>query len=281
MMSHATRYLRQTLTLLVLLVVSTFSFGAASDASIDKLMDLSGLTKQVAQLPEVIRAGLQQAHQGGAPIAEEDFQAMMSSSREAFEPSRIMSGIRASLQASLSEEQVAELLTWYQSDLGREITRAEESGSTPEAYQQMIAEAPALLADQEKMAFSQTVNELFGGTDMAMDLQKHSSLAVYSALMTASQPGTAVNIGEIEKQVEAGLQQNRASIEQMVLISLAYSYRNLEQEKLAQYEAFLKQPAATEFNQAAMSSIDRELKNSITEWAGQLATHFAGTSKQI
>ena len=124
---------------LLIVLFSSASFAEVSDKSIDKILDLSGLTVQVAQFPGLIKTGMSLAMQQGEPLPE--INTMLKMVDETVLVSEILQGIRASLKSSLNENEAQQLLVWYESDIGKEITAAEEKASTPDAVKQIMQEA--------------------------------------------------------------------------------------------------------------------------------------------
>jgi hypothetical protein len=259
---------------------SSLSYADVSDESINKLLDLSGLTMQVDQFPDLIKAGMEQAKQQGTPIPDSEYRSMVKSADESILPSEIIAGIRVSLKKSINEKEAQKLLAWYESNLGKEITHAEESASTPEAYQQMMHSAQSLLANSERVEFANRLDVLLGATDMTMGIQEHTSIAVYSAIMTAMQPDTPLNLEPFKAQMDAASVQTRAAVKQMVTISFVYSYENIETNNLKQYETFLNDVTTMKFNKTIMDSMNRELESSVSKWADLLAQTFKSKKQQ-
>jgi hypothetical protein len=253
------------LLLVILFFLSPLSYAEISDGSLNKILDLSGLAMQVDQFPGLIKAGMEHAKQQGTPIPDAEYDLMVISVDKAILPSEIIGIIKSSLKQSITEEEAKELLAWYESDLGKEITNAEENASTPEAYQQMMQAAPSLLENSERVEFSKRLDALMGATDMNMDIQKHSSIAVYSTIMTAIQPDTPINIEAFKAQMDAASAQTRAAIQQMVTVSFVYSYKNIEINKLNKYEAFLNKHATVKFNKVVIESINKGLESSVSK----------------
>ncbi|MCL1480506.1 DUF2059 domain-containing protein [Marinobacter sp. M3C] len=268
------------LSVAIILFVSSLSYADVSDESINKLLDLSGLTIQVDQFPDLIKAGMEQAKQQGTPIPDAEYSSMVNSADESIVPSEIIEGIRVSLKQSINEKETQKLLAWYESDLGKEITHAEESASTPEAYHQMMQSAPSLLANPERVEFANRLDVLLGATDMTMGIQEHTGIAVYSAIMTAMQPGTPLNVEPFKAQMDAASVQTRAAVKQMVTISLLYSYKNIRTNNLRKYETFLNDSTTMKFNKTIMGSMNRELESSISKWANILAHIFRNKKQQ-
>jgi len=264
----------------VFFFVSSLSYADVSDESINKLLDLSGLTMQVDQFPDLIKAGMEQAKQQGTPIPDAEYSSMVNSVNESILPSEIIEGIRASLKKSINEKEVQKLLVWYESDLGKEITHAEESASTLKAYQEMMQSAQSLLANPERVEFANRLDVLLGVTDMTMGIQEHTGIAVYSAIMTAMQPDIPLNTEPFKAQMDAESAQTRAVVKQMVTISFVYSYKNIGTENLKKYEAFLNDVTTMKFNKTIMDSMNRGIESSVSKWADVLAKIFKSKKQQ-
>lgn len=268
------------LLVVMLFFASSFSYAEVSDASVNKLLVLSGLTKQVNQFPDAIKAGLEQAKQQGTPIPDAEYSSIIKGVDKSFLPAKILNGMRVSLKKSINESEAKELLAWYESDLGKEITRAEESASTVEAYHQMMQLSQSLLADTERVEFANRIDALLGATDMAMKLQENSSIAVYSAIMSALQPNTPLNVEPFKNQMEAQKDQTRAEIKKMVTISFVYSYQKIEIEKLQKYELFIGGPTSKKFYTTVVNSMNKEFASSISKWAEALIKMPKGKNKK-
>jgi hypothetical protein len=264
----------------IFLFASSLSYADVSDESINKLLDLSGLTMQVDQFPGLIKAGMKQAKQQGTPIPDAKYSSMVNSADESFVPSEIIEGIRISLKKSINEKEAKKLLAWYESDLGKEITRAEESASTPDAYQQMMQSAQSLLENSERVEFANRLDVLMGATEMTMGIQEHIGIAVYSAIMTAMQPDAPLNIEPFKAQMDAESEQTHAAIKKMVTISFVYSYKNIKTKNLKKYEAFLNDATTMKFNKAIMDSMNGGLESSVSKWADLLAQIFKSKKQQ-
>lgn len=240
----------------------TVNQGAFAADSLDRLMALSGLTKQVKEYPGVIKAGIHASYSKSPTMPYGDVQQLMAAADKAFVPDQILADTKASLKQALSDDEVATLLDWYQSDLGKKITGEEEKASTAAAYEDMSINGHVLMKDQERVAMAKRLEDVINATDLSMALQEYTALAVYSALM----PEQAGNMDVLKQSIVAQLAQARPQMEQSVLMSLVYSHRNLEPAELKKYQQFLEKPAAKKFNRAAMQGIKAGMEDSINEW---------------
>lgn len=274
------KHTRNLLIAMAFVFVTPFSHADVSDESIDQLIVLSGLQTQIDQFPALIKDGMEQAKQQGSPIPEPRFRLLVKSVEESISPETIIEEIRVSLKESILEDEAKELLTWFESDIGKSITRAEERASTPEAVQEMMQSGQSLLRKTELVKFAKRLDALLGSTEMTMDLQKHSGIAVYSALVTAMRPTAPLDIEMITKQVEEANSQTRPVIEQMITASIVYTYQNIETNDLTQYEEFLNTPAATKFHKVSLDSMNTAIQASISKFAETFAKLIKGGIKE-
>jgi hypothetical protein len=258
----------------LLFVFSSAGHADVSDESVNKLLELSGLTEQVGQFPELIKAGMEQAKQPGSPISDAEYTFMLSSINEAFVPEKITHAIGQSVKASMTQTEANQLLAWYESDAGRAITDAEESASTPEAYQQMMASAPSLLKKTDLVQTAKRIDVLLNATETTLQAQEQSSLAVYLALMTAIQPDTAVDIAPFKAEMAAQKSQMQTEIQNMVVVSLVYAYQNVDPQNLQKYEAFLSDATTAKFHQVVLSSMSKAFESGAGDWGRTLGQHF-------
>lgn len=236
---------------------------AVSESSINELMQLSGITKQVDYYPAMIKAGLDESRQQGGAIPEREYEAILRAVQRSVKPAEINSGIRFALQTSLNDADVEHLLGWYRSAAGRAVTAAEEQGATPEAYARMLADSESLLADQSRLAFARRLDSILGLTDFTLAIQESTSIAVYAGVLAVVQPQVPLNMVELKQQVRATLEQNRSAIEQMVLISTVYSYKSIDLDTLRDYEAFLRDPRTETFNRKVIAGLGAGLENAV------------------
>ncbi|WP_317930717.1 DUF2059 domain-containing protein [Halioxenophilus sp. WMMB6] len=253
-------------------LVCSFQVAATPEADIERVLLLSGLTKQVNEFPGLIEAGVMQGAQQGADIPERELSLITESVSKTILPAVIMADVRQAVASAVSESELQSLLTWYQSETGRAITTAEENASTAEAYQQIMANGRQLLSDRKRVDFAMRLDKLLGATDLTMQMQEVSGVAVYAAMMSAMAPGQALNLDGYRAQIAAAQAQMRPNIEQMMAASFVYTYQPIDDTSLAKYEAFLNTPAAKKFNAAAMAGLLKGIEKAVGSWATELGT---------
>lgn len=214
---------------------------AAPNDNLDRLLNVSGLTKQIGGLPDLIKSGFIQGARKNS-IPENTLPSIVNSIDQTILPSVILGEIHHSLKASLNKKDIDSLLAWHESTIGKNITTAVEKASTPDAYQYMVSSAQQLLADKQRVAVAERLDKLLDGTNIGMDMQKYTAQAVYSTTMTAKAPNQKPDLDAFHSQMAAMEPQIRQNLHQLMIISAVYSYQLIDDTSLAKYEAFLNRP---------------------------------------
>lgn len=272
--------LRTLFTFLVLMTSAASVAATEAEDAIDLLMEKSGLTEQVQSIPLAMKEGMTMAQQQSQAIPDPVFQAMLRSADRAFVTEEILTSLREALNTSLEPAQVEELLEWYNSPLGMEITQVEQENTGVDAQERMMSQADKLLADQQRVKFARKLDKLFGATDMVMDLQQYTGMAVLSALVIANQPNAPVDMTALNRQISNQIEATRPAVEQGIILSLLYSYQGIEMSKLDLYEDFLMEPNTRHFNGVVLDSLNQSLEQGIEEFAKSLANLLGSNLQQ-
>lgn len=260
--------------LFIAILIAPYSHASASVKSLDKILDLSGLTDQIEQFPELMKRGMQEAKSEGSSLSDSAYALILASIDQTILPSEIRAMVKAALTTELSSTDAKQLLRWYETDLGRQITRAEAASSASDAGSKILALESQLLANTERLGFAQRFDQLLGATDMNIELQKHSSVAIFSAMMAAAHPERTVDISPFIDQIKALSDQSRPVIENDIMLSFIYAYQDIETNKLEQYENFLNEDSSKIFNDIVVKSMSSAIEVSISKWATSLASIF-------
>lgn len=257
-----------------------------SDASLHKLLVLSGVDKQVRQFPPLLRMGMEQARQQLAkqaaaahkkpPLTDAYINDLENAATRAFEPDGILQAVTKQIRRSISEEDARKMLVWFNSGTGKRINKAEEDASTPAAYRQMASMAKTLLADKPRVQFARELDELLHLTDTTMRLQENTSAAMYVAFSTANHPDQPVHVEAFRQKLEAALKPMRPKLVQVTILSSVYTYRNIDMASLNKYLAFLKTKRSLRFNDSLTAGMEAGVGQSL----GKLATAIVGMAKK-
>ncbi len=239
---------------------------AATDAEFERLMELSGTTRQVEEFQRGVRLGLEQGAGQGSRLPPAALEQMMVGVDQHIRPEVILDEIRYAVLKRMNREDVSTLLRWYESELGRRITQAEIAAARPESVERMMASADELLAMEERVAWARRLDLLVGSTDMNMAVQADIGAAVYRALLTSMNPDEPVDLAPFEEQMAAVQPQLREMMEQLVTLNVVHTYRDFDLPTLARYEAFLNEPLSVMFNKAIGQGMRAGIARTVDAW---------------
>ncbi len=264
----------------VMVCASSLSWAeAVTQSSLDKLMTLSGITKEVSHFPELLQLGLNQAQQQAklqkSPMSDADFTQIRKAMTSAFQPADIVRAISGEVKGSVSEADAKAILAWLESDLGRKITKAEDDASDPAAYQKMAKSVESLMSDEKRVQFAQRLAKALNSTEQMLEVQENLGVAMVVAMSTASNPAQPVKAADIKAKIAPMLEQQRPNLEQGLLRSYVYTYKDIDLASLDKYVAFLEEPSSKRFHESVMKGMSTGLEQAGTKVGTTLAASLA------
>lgn len=264
--------LRWFALLVVLMVVSVPVVRA--EESIERLLDVSGLRHTLEQLPDVIVAALD-APQPDVDIPLQIRVALKDAARQAFATQTLLSAAREHLQSRLNEQQVASAIAFFQSPLGRKLTRLERELADPsvaqtfESYVRGLADRPPAYA---RLKLIGAYDAATGSSEAVMAVMESTALAVALGL-NASQPKQAqLPSQDLRHRIREALPEIEAQARVHVMASLLFTYRGLDDAEFASYVRFLEAPAGAGYARASAQLFQRVM----TESMGRLMQGLPG-----
>ncbi len=259
---------------LIFIVSSLFftpCYSATNVEPINNLLNISGVTKQVKDIPSLFEEAITVGRKQGVQMSDEAFASILSAIYMSVNPDEIMEIIRTEIGNTLTEKEIQHLTKWYTSEKGKMITKKEKSASDPGIYQHIVENKDDLLIDTEKVKFAQTLDKLMGATDITMRIQEYSSLVTYSAFMSVMAPNVPVDIENYKSMVLPQLESLRPEMEKLIIAAMVYSYQDINMETLNQYKAFLSDSKTQTFNHKVIEGMAKGLERSIEKFAGTMA----------
>ena len=260
----------KVIALLITFGLSSLSWAEIDDQSLNKILISSGITAQVSQFPQLIKQGLNSAARPSQKIPDSVINLMSSTVDDSILASDILEAIKLSIKHSLTQDQALQLLRWYQADLGTKITLAELNASSKSAFKEIIKESKSLLLNTKLVDFAKRIDTLYAVTDSTMDMQNISGAGIYMVVMTALRPSNRASIAQYNTYLNASRKQLRAAIEQVIILSFVYSYKDLSAQQLSDYEVFLTRKATIKFHRSVVSSMNTQMSISVAKWADNL-----------
>jgi len=263
---------RPARALLALLVVAGASGLAVADddataaAQSAALLRLSGLEAQLdGMAPQVL-----QGFQSSADRLPEGLQRrVVELVQQEYGSATVRADILARLVERHDPERVEHALAWLRSAGGQRIRVAEEAASTPEAMAGMQSYARALAlsgAPPERLPLMNRIEAGSETTDFVLDTVFSTSLAVAVSLDAAS--GGELPTDVLADRLEGERERMRPAIRETVLLSMLYTYRDVSEETLESYAAFLESDAGRWYSR----TLSRAMLGAMTASATRLGT---------
>lgn len=245
--------------------------GDISKGSLDKLMVLSGLNKQMSELPNMVINGMEESSTQESEMPDVIYNDFKKAIEKSFLPADILKIISQEIKQNFSEAEARKILEWYESDIGRKITKAEEAASTPAALEEMRRQAAFLISDQERLALAEKIENVTHGTDMVMRMNENTSMAVFSAFASTKEQGRQEDMKAFKAQLSEKMQESKPQIREMIIVSNIYSLKDIDIAGIEKYIKFMEIPAAQKFNKAVMKGMEKAFAQSTEKLVKSMA----------
>lgn len=257
--------------LLALLLFGAVTAQAADASRVERFMDVSGLTRAVANVPLSVVAGLLD----GAPtkIAPADAEAI---ARRHFDTDALHRRIAGRLAGELTDAEIDALLQFADSPFGLRLTALE---STVQAGQPgldaMIAATRPLFADPARVQLTRRLDAASGLTDFAVatNLGAIAGALMQQGRIPSDPEGFRQAAEAIDKQFRPTFE---TQLQQQLMFSLLYTYRSLTTEELGQYVAFLETPAPRHATAITLECLREDILKSVPPLVEALLRNAAG-----
>lgn len=256
-----------------LLIVALFMAGSVCAApSARQVLAASPIDDIVAQYPAMmsqgIRDGLKRSGQV-PPMISDTVGHLVSSS---FNAASIKQQIEKDLEKGLTDKQLEAVASWYNTPVAKKISAAEIAASSPEAWQDIQAQAPKLNKKYKGTKRAQMFDR-FDRASRATESAVDTTVAVQLGLATtmAAFSPDSVNYDQLRKRIESQRGALRGVVGQQVYDSYLYTYEKISDQELALYVDFLESKAGLAFSRVVTSSIQKAITDPIESVGSQVA----------
>ena len=259
--------------LMSLMAASAHAGGALSADQAERYMKRSGLNEMLLSLQDSIaqRLDLSRLRLAGIEV-DASTQAALTHALAEVDAQKIA---RDYIMSSEADAQLQQTLSFLESPLGHKITDAESAASAPEAQQAMHAHSLQMAQTPPPKERNELIDQLVKEAHMS-----ESVLLLMERLVLM--PGDlAVHLANTEKasSFKQELDQEWGNMrpalmlqfEQLVSMSAHYSYRELSNDELSQYIAFLSKPQGQAYWQTSLELVDKYLNQFVDEFVKLLS----------
>lgn len=262
------------------LALPVSSAAPGKDALTQELMKLSGLERQIRQIPQQILAGFQK---DGKKLPPEQYAALRRLLSEAFDARGLERRVAQRMHHDLSETVMTRALEWLRSEPGRKITRLEEQASTPQALQQMRTFAKQLQTQppsQERLQLARLIDRATGTTEMALEILETTTFSIAAAVDATLPRDQRQGQDRLRIQIDRQRPKWRETLQEFVLASFLFTYQSLNNADLERYLEFLESDAGRDYSNVAGIALKEALSISIDQVSHGLVEELKRTDRK-
>jgi hypothetical protein len=240
------------------------------DALIKDLIKLSGLEQQIKQIPQQVLTGFEK---DGKKLPPAQYQALRRMLNQVFSPAAIQAHVQKRLRTELDPVVAKKSLEWLRSDLGRKITKLEESASTPQALKEMQAYGAQLKAtppSQERLTLARQVDFATHATENTVEITEASAFSVAAAMDATLPQDKQQGQDRIRILVDRQRLKWRESSQDLMLVGLLYTYQKLSDQELERYVEFLETDIGRHYHNNASDALKDALYVTIEQVSQKL-----------
>lgn len=267
------------LSLLMCLVVQLFTVQAQAQNVHQQLLDASGSSASLTSIPDSMKAGFVQAAQSTPGFNQDMLTFLTNSIDQHFSVANLQQNLNDYVGKRISADEAKALLNWYNSALGKEIVAAEKSAGTPQAIESIQQQAQQLFSDQMRVAFAQKMDETLGLTNMMLDMQVGTAVAIAQGMTSLTQPQLAQDSAAMRQHVAQSMEPMRDNMKTMITVMMVYAYKDIGEDKLKAYGDFLSTPACQKFAKVLLQGTRIAMETESQRWATSIAQQVSAMTK--
>lgn len=266
-----------------LLLVSTLFIGSAqafekaADAKIYQLMDKTGATRTIQNLPsQMVSMGQQLSLTAKNPDEHKAFMDLFISS---IDTDVMLNKVYESILANTTAKEVDSLLTWTETPLAAKVLAAEQSAMKPNFEQDLMRYMADLQANPPTQERTNAILSYVEKSQMVEQGMKVAMSVVANMFdaFKAMQPESTELHNMLDGQIGQMETMMRPAFEQQMVLSSYYIYQEVSNVDLQQYGQFYQ----TELGKRYMDVLIDALSYALDDWGKLFASMIIKEEKAI
>ena len=253
-----------TITVLAAILI-TGTANCADKAKLELLYKKSGMEKQNAEFPALVKMGFDQAranNPASAELPDYTLQAIYRNIRYAYDPEQMKKIMLKHLGEKLSAKDLTRVLRWLNSPIGINCTRLEEEASTPEAMveiQRFAGQLQSSPPSEERLETVTSLDKAVRATEFAVEASINTQIAIVTAITATLPTEQQTSIEELVSLIQRSRPELEAVLHNQTLISFLYTYRSMPISDLKNYIGFARTQAGQNYHSAAIEGLQEAL----------------------
>lgn len=222
--------------------------------------------------------GRQVRDQGGMLEAQGVPPEAVQAAAGAFDAEAMMNSAGDSFDDNLSADQRADIAAFLRSPAGARLVELERAAAAPGADEEMMTEGPAALQalgrDPDRAVAYQAIIDATEMRSVFEAVMRSISRSMLDGMLSAQSlqsGGVRPDQGEIDALLEQQLAPALAQMDQLMIVSVATTYRNASQEDLDAYVEFLRSPIGLQYSAVGSATFVAILEDASREFGRRLA----------
>jgi len=232
------------------------------ESTLDDLVVQSGIAAKIQALNPL------SVHYGGTDQLENGEMQLFNS---LIDTRTIFDLVSLDMGKSLTEADAKNLIDWYGSNLGSRISRAEEHALTAEAVSEMTKLREQLLTDKERVSYAKRFIEADNRVDKTLNELKTVLLAAVKQQYEITIFDKPVEFSRLTQIVDTQILERRKGVEQSLILSFLYTYKDFDTAELDIYAEKVSQPPMQKLNSSYSSGSTAALAQLMERYVVELA----------
>jgi hypothetical protein len=246
---------------------------ATPEASLDALIQRSGLDAQLVHFEAAMQRGITAAHASQQQVAPEDLRRMRRAVASAYAPSSLRGSLRAEIAKRLSSAEIAAALAWLDSPTGRKLTALEEKAASLDVQQRLESAAQSGIPPQSA-ARTKMLNRLVQATradEVAASVLIETSIGLGEGLALYGPESPEATLATLRREMESERAQLVSQLHQQTFAAFALVYADATDAELAALLAFATSPAGARYHGVTSRAFANSLAQAARRLGGALA----------
>jgi len=250
----------------------------AQDKLIEDVQAATGLTQQLAQLPQRMVAGVSQAGKQQKKASAATVQSIQEAMAQSFTANGFQTRVSAGLKKNFDQKRMQALLKAFSAPGAKTMVDMERAAQPPQDLAKFAHSVTATKPERE--ALVKRIDAATKASDLAVETAFVSMKALSAGIAGEGTPKAAAMDKTIEKQRDAETQ----NIRDATLLGLAYSYKDASDADLQKFAALYETEDAKWFYGLVYAALVEEVKSASAQAGERIAAlkskPAAGTAKR-
>ncbi len=218
-------------------------------ALVDDIYAITGIKNQLELFPELINT---QINEQKAQLPDALYLALSENANNSLKMAERVELFKQTILFGLSYQALTDIKTWAESDLGKTIVSLEAEATGDAFYKELEAYAKTLddtktpPADH-RIELITKIDDLSNSSRAVTEISVITSLAFMAMINSFQPPEKQVDLATIRNQIMSQIPTIQVSNQNIIRLSMLYTYRDLSDAELMQYIDMLETRSGSEF----------------------------------